>query len=108
MLFVTTFPHPSRLSGARGLQREQGSLEIARSNLRCGTGAAQNRVNSIAPGPIATPLWGQSGCRGSLASRGEAVTARLIQEASAPPRISRAPRYFWFPTTRRTSMARRL
>jgi NAD(P)-dependent dehydrogenase (short-subunit alcohol dehydrogenase family) len=92
ILFITTFLTQVGFPGLSVYNSSKAALKSLAQTLAAELAPQKIRVNSIAPGPIATPLWPAIGLtQEQLEAVGTQVTARLMPgHFGAPEDIARA------------------
>lgn len=86
IIFITTFLTQIGFPGLAAYSASKAALKSLAQTLAAELGPRGIRVNSIAPGPIATPLWDSVGLsRDQLQSVAEGITKRLIPQAFGKP-----------------------
>lgn len=92
VLFITTFLTQVGFPGLSVYSASKAALKSLSQTLAAELAPRKIRVNSIAPGPISTPLWGTVGLSPEqLGAVAQQVTARLMPgQFGAPEDIARA------------------
>ena len=92
VLFITTFLTQVGFPGLSIYSASKAALKSLAQTLAAELAPRHIRVNSIAPGPIGTPLWGTVGLSPEqLSAVAQQVTARLMPgQFGAPEDIARA------------------
>lgn len=92
ILFITTFLTQVGFPGLSVYSASKAALKSLSQTLAAELAPRKIRVNSIAPGPISTPLWGTVGLSPEqLGAVAQQVTARLMPgQFGAPEDIARA------------------
>lgn len=92
ILFITTFLTQVGFPGLSIYSASKAALKSLSQTLAAELAPRKIRVNSIAPGPIATPLWGTVGLTpDQLQAVAQQVTSRLMTgQFGAPEDIARA------------------
>lgn len=84
--FITTFLTQVGFPGMSIYSASKAALKSLSQTLAAELAPKGIRVNSIAPGPIATPLWGAAGLPpDTLGAVAEKINARLMQGAFGQP-----------------------
>lgn len=86
IIFITTFLTTVGFPGLAIYNASKAALKSFAQTLAAELAPAGIRVNSLAPGPVATPLWSKVGLPAdALAGVAEKVNARLMQGAFGEP-----------------------
>lgn len=86
IIFITTFLTQVGFPGLAAYSASKAALKSLAQTLAAELGPRGIRVNSIAPGPIATPLWNSVGLNEEqLNAVAETVTSRLIPQTFGKP-----------------------
>lgn len=86
VIFITTFLTQIGFPGLAAYSASKAALKSLAQTLSAELGPRGIRVNSIAPGPIATPLWDSVGLNADqLQNVAESISNRLIPEAFGKP-----------------------
>jgi len=86
VIFITTFLTQVGFPGLAAYSASKAALKSLSQTLAAELGPRGIRVNSIAPGPIATPLWDNTGLNDEqLGIVAENITSRLISRAFGKP-----------------------
>jgi len=86
VIFITTFLTQVGFPGLAAYSASKAALKSLSQTLAAELGPRGIRVNSIAPGPITTPLWESAGLNDEQLSKvGESITGRLIPHAFGKP-----------------------
>lgn len=86
VLFITTFLTTVGFPGLAIYNSSKAALKSFAQTLAAELAPRGIRVNSVAPGPIATPLWSKAGLPADvLAAVAEKLNARLMQGAFGEP-----------------------
>lgn len=86
IIFITTFLTQVGFPGLAAYSASKAALKSLAQTLAAELGPRGIRVNSIAPGPVATPLWDHVGLSNEhLQNVAEGITSRLIPQAFGKP-----------------------
>ncbi|WP_299469943.1 SDR family oxidoreductase [uncultured Gimesia sp.] len=86
IIFITTFLTQVGFPGLAAYSASKAALKSLAQTLAAELGPRGIRVNSIAPGPIATPLWDSVGLNADqLKNVAENITSRLIPQSFGKP-----------------------